>query len=274
MKLAIIGLGVMGKNHYTELKKENINLYCFDIVKADFLSKDDNFYLDLDELIKNDLDAAIIATPTKFHFDIFVKIHKKVKNILIEKPLSFNLEQAYKIKELAKNNNVCVGFCERFNPVSLAFKELLKENEEILYAKFIRASSYPARISDVGVDMDLSVHDIDLANFFGIKSTFEISKNYKNNLCSSIKLNSNKLDILASWEFNCKIRRAFINTNLASYELDFLNSKLFKNNEEIKITLSSSLKQEHKAFINLIKTNNMGFLANIDDAIYTQELLS
>lgn len=271
MNIAIIGLGVMGKNHYTELKKKDVNLYLYDIIKPDWLSENDKFYIDLNELLKNKIDGAIVVTPTKFHYEMFCKIYKNIKNILIEKPLSFDLNEALKIKELSYNNNICIGFCERFNPVSLAYKELAK-NECINYANFIRASQKPARISDVGVDLDLSVHDIDLANFFGLKASFDIKR--LNNPCTQIQLNSQKLQILASWEFHSKIRKAIINTNVSSYELDFLHFTITKNDEIYNIDRFSNLSYEHDEFIKLIKTNDFGYLATLDDAIYTQEVLA
>ncbi|WP_267523876.1 Gfo/Idh/MocA family protein [Campylobacter sp. MG1] len=270
MNIALIGLGVMGKNHYTELKKRDINLFLHDVIKPNWLDNYDNFFISIDELLKNKIDGVIIATPTKFHFEIFKKIYKNIKNILIEKPLSFDMKEAYSIKELAKDNNVCVGFCERFNPVSLMFKKLIAD-ENILSANFIRVSPKPERINDVGVDLDLSVHDIDLASFFGLKNKFDIFK--KNFPCTTIKLHSDNIEILASWDFNIKIRRALINTNVNTYELDFLNCKILKNNENIDIIKHSSLYIEHEEFINLIKTNDFNNLATIDDAIYTQEIL-
>ncbi|MBT0883418.1 Gfo/Idh/MocA family oxidoreductase [Campylobacter sp. RM12640] len=267
MNIALIGLGVMGKNHYTELCKKDINLYCFDLIKPDWID-DNKYFSNLDELLKNDIDGAIIVVPTKYHYEVFSKIKDKINFILIEKPLSFSLDEALAIKN--SGVNVAVGFCERFNPVSLEFLKHIK-NEEIKYASFIRASKKPARISDVGVDLDLCVHDLDLANFFGIKASFKINRT--NNPCTQIKLNSNNLDILASWEFNSRIRKAFINTNVSSYELDFLNSKLIKDETTITLQAHSSLAKEQDEFINYIKTNDLGLLASVDDAIYTQEIL-
>lgn len=270
MNIALIGLGVMGKNHYTELRKRDVNLLLFDIIKPDWVNSSDKFYFDINELLLNKIDGAIIATPTKFHYEIFIKIYKNIKNILIEKPLSLSIDEAYKIKELAYNNNVCIGFCERFNPVSLYFRNLIND-EVIEYANFMRVSQKPARIVDVGVDLDLSVHDIDLANFFGLKEKFYIYKS--NNPCTTIKLHSNSVEIMASWDFHTRIRRAFINTNKASYELDFLNSKIIKNGENIDIIKHSSLYYEQGEFLKLINDNKFNNLATIDDAIYTQQIL-
>lgn len=267
MNIALIGLGVMGKNHYTELRKKDINLFCYDVIKPEWI-EDELYFSNLDELLSNKIDGAIIVVPTKYHYEVFLKLSEKVKYILIEKPLSFNLDEAYAIKQ--SGVNVAVGFCERFNPVSLEFLKQ-SQGEEIKYASFIRASKKPARISDVGVDLDLCVHDIDLANFFGIKAEFNISK--LNNPCTQIKLNSNNLDILASWEFNSRIRKAFINTNVSSYELDFLNSRLIKDEVVMELKSHSSLSREQDEFINYIKTNNLGYLASVDDAIYTQQIL-
>lgn len=264
MKIALIGLGIMGKNHYNELYKKDCELYLYDIVKPDWVK--DNFYDNLDELLTKNIDGAIIATPTKYHFEVFSKIKNHIKYILIEKPLAFNLDEAKAICDF--NNLVAVGFCERFNPVSLKFLELSK-GEKINYASFIRASKKPDRISDVGVDMDLSVHDIDLANFFGIKADF--TKTRLEN--TQIKLSSEKLEILASWQFHSRIRKAFINTDKSSYELDFLNSCIIKDEKIINIAKHSSLAREHEEFFKLIKTNDFGLLAKVEDAIYTQTSL-
>lgn len=169
LKVSILGIGNMGKNHLRVLsmlkgvKVEKI--FDFNEEALKLLSKqyDVPYTTDAEKALDN-IDAAIIVTPTSTHFDYFKLCVGKVTNVFIEKPLAETYEQAQEIKAIANQNNMFVqcGFIERFNPVVLELKKILK-SREVINADFFRTNRLSSRITDVDVVTDLMIHDIDLA---------------------------------------------------------------------------------------------------------------
>ena len=182
IRIGVIGLGKMGKNHLQILSLLNS-------VEVKFVSDLDNkknnnrkflFTKNPFSLLK-EVDAVIIATPTSTHFDIIKKIGKKVKNIFVEKPLAQNFSVAKKIINLVKKNkiNLRVGFIERFNPAVESLLKIIKKNQKIISFDFTRANPLSSRIKDVDVVIDLMVHDLDLAILFNGNVKFVKSYGYK-----------------------------------------------------------------------------------------------
>ena len=167
LKFALIGLGVMGKNHYRALQSVadvQIAALCDPFCKENFAQK---IYVDLDEMLESEnLDAAVIATPTSLHKEAALKCMQKGLNLLIEKPVCANAADAQILLEEAKRRDikVAVGHVERFNPAIATLKKEL-ENEEIYSVQITRNAPFPQRIADVGILADLAVHDIDLIRF-------------------------------------------------------------------------------------------------------------
>ena len=112
--------------------------------------------------IPEKVSAVVISTPTSFHFEIAKFFLESGKHLLVEKPISQTAEEAKQLFELAKNRNLIlqVGHVERFNPAYVKFKELLEE--KVLFIKTLRLAPFQPRNTDVGVVLDLMVHDIDL----------------------------------------------------------------------------------------------------------------
>lgn len=106
-------------------------------------------------------DAAIIATPTQNHFDVAHKLLSLGKHVLIEKPITCTTTESQTLIELAKTRNLViqVGHVERFNP---AFQAARDSIENPRYMELRRASRFTGRSTDIGVVMDLMIHDIDL----------------------------------------------------------------------------------------------------------------
>ena len=82
-----------------------------------------------------------------------------------EKPLTKNIHNGEKLVKKAKKAGVIlsVGHIERHNPVITKARELLDSGEcgEVITLSSRRVSNFPGRISDVGVILDLGIHDID-----------------------------------------------------------------------------------------------------------------
>ncbi len=111
--------------------------------------------------ILDKVDAVTIATPTVTHLELAKVFIKNNISVMIEKPLAANVKEGRKIVSLAKKNNclVAVGHSERCNPVSQALKRL---DIEPKFIEATRISPYPFRSTDVGVVLDVMIHDIDI----------------------------------------------------------------------------------------------------------------
>jgi len=108
-----------------------------------------------------EIDAAVIAAPTDRHADIAENLLSAGKHVFAEKPMTIQRDDANRLAALAaaKKLTLQVGHVERFNP---AFTALEKLSVDVKYVEAVRASSFPGRCLDVGVVMDLMIHDLDL----------------------------------------------------------------------------------------------------------------
>jgi len=108
-----------------------------------------------------DIDAAVVAAPTDMHADIAETLMSAGKHVFAEKPLTITRDDANRLAAQAAASKLTlqVGHVERFNP---AFTALEKLSVDVKYVEAVRASSFPGRCLDVGVVMDLMIHDLDL----------------------------------------------------------------------------------------------------------------
>jgi predicted dehydrogenase len=107
------------------------------------------------------IDAAVIATPTIAHHRVAVDFLKAGTHLLVEKPLSATVAEADDLVEMARRRKVVlqVGHVERFNPALAAAAPHLEEPK---FIEAVRASGFTFRSMDIGVVLDLMIHDIDL----------------------------------------------------------------------------------------------------------------
>lgn len=107
------------------------------------------------------IDAAVVATPTRLHFSVGMDLLQAGIPCLIEKPLASCLAEADQLVALARQKGLVlqVGHIERFNP---AFEAALPVVRNPKYIEAVRASPYTFRSTDVGVVLDLMIHDIEL----------------------------------------------------------------------------------------------------------------
>ena len=110
-------------------------------------------------------DAASIVTPTATHFDLTKTFLQQGRHVLVEKPMTDNAAQAAELVQLAQQRDCVlqVGHVERFNPV---FKYLESVATEPVFIETHRLSPYPARSTDIGVVLDLMIHDLDVVLAF------------------------------------------------------------------------------------------------------------
>jgi predicted dehydrogenase len=289
IRIGIIGIGRMGKNH--------LNILSFlNSVEVKFVSDLDNkknhnksflFTKNPFSLLK-EVDAVIIATPTSTHFDIIKKIGKKVKNIFVEKPLAQNFSEVKKIINFVKKNkiNLRVGFIERFNPAIESLLKIIKKNQKIISFDFTRTNPLSSRIKDVDVVIDLMVHDVDLAILFNGNVKFVKSYGYKkfgkifyitaileheNGVLSRIltsRITQKKIRLI-----NVVIKNKYIECDLLRKEIyiskntkvkDYSKKNfIYKNfGEVVETSPQEALLSELQAFISSCRGLNNKYLAN------------
>ncbi|MCX6164582.1 MAG: Gfo/Idh/MocA family oxidoreductase [Ignavibacteriae bacterium] len=171
IKVGIIGCGHLGKMHLKNIKEiekerkdiELKGIYDIDIDKSKLIAQENktNYFNSLDDIL-NDINAAIIVSPTSTHFDIALKTISKNIHTFIEKPVTDKLENAYLLRADRDGHSktiVQVGHIERFNPALLSVE---KYNLKPLFIESHRLSQYNPRGTDVSVIQDLMIHDIDI----------------------------------------------------------------------------------------------------------------
>ncbi len=166
LRTAVIGAGKMGEIHarvYSELPQSNLTaIIDVDADKAKRLAKKYRCQAaDNPSHLIGKVDAVTISAPTSEHFSISKPLIEAGIAVLIEKPLAADVNQAKEIVTLAKKTGslVAVGHSERCNPVVQAMKRLEIEPKFIEAA---RISPYPFRSTDIGVVLDIMIHDIDI----------------------------------------------------------------------------------------------------------------
>ena len=171
LRVGIIGLGHIGKNHARILSElsgssggetEFAAICDADEKTAHEIAQRFNTSIaaSLEDFVER-IDAATIATPTPSHHPIAKFLLERGKHLLVEKPITENTEHAKELAQLAQNRGLVlqVGHVERFNPV------MSKLEEWLTHPRFIEAhrlSPYPNRSTEIGVVLDLMIHDLEI----------------------------------------------------------------------------------------------------------------
>ena len=172
-RVGVVGVGVMGSNHarvISELPEvELAGIVDIDRHQARNVSRSVGCraFENLDALLECGVEATTIAAPTHLHHDLAITCIRRGIHVLIEKPIASTAEEGRSLIAAARRAGVTlmVGHVERFNPAVQAIKETLV-GEEILSIAITRVGPFPPRMSNVGVVIDLAVHDIDLIRWF------------------------------------------------------------------------------------------------------------
>ncbi len=173
MRVGVIGVGSMGQNHARLLAEKGMLAAVADIVPEAARAVGERYsakhFLSYQELLKTDVDAVVIVTPTSTHKKIAEDAIRAGKHVLLEKPMTGSSDGLEEVAALARSKEVVLagGFTERHNPIVSFAKQSLQAGEfgDLITAATRRVSSTPTRIRDVGVVMDLGVHDIDVVQY-------------------------------------------------------------------------------------------------------------
>jgi predicted dehydrogenase len=166
IKAGVLGVGKMGEYHVGILS-ENRDVELKGISDASeergrVISERYGvpFFKDLNEMLKQ-VDVAIVAVPTKLHYQIGKEVLNAGVHVLLEKPCSDNLEHARELFSLADSKNLIlhIGHVERFNG---AVQELHKLVDEPILVECKRMGPFVERMKDDSVVLDTMIHDIDI----------------------------------------------------------------------------------------------------------------
>lgn len=297
LNVAVIGVGAMGKSHirnYSNLNNVNLVAICdVDKEKAKSIAEEHNtnYYTDCNQMIKKEkIDAVSVCVSTKYHKETAMEIIRNKINVLVEKPIAVTIEEAKEIIDEADKNNIklMVGHIERFNPVVIELKKRIARNElgKIYKVNCTRLSPFPQRVVDVGVIVDLAVHEIDILRYIinskitrvYAETAQRIHSSHEDLLIGTLRFENNILGIInTNWLTPKKVREITITGEKGMFAANYLTQELYfyenefaaKNfdygkgymgvtegkMEEIKIEKEEPLKIELNAFIDCIKNN-------------------
>jgi len=252
LRIGVIGLGSMGKNHARVCSElgtiqlagvSDIDVTVVKNIADRFHTKP--FY-DHKDMIK-EIDAAIIATPTVTHHKIAMDMLNQGKHVLVEKPICDSVQKAEELVKKAKKEEVilAVGHIERYNPAVRFAKESMnaKKLGELISLASKRVSNFPGRIRDVGVIFDFGIHDIDVMRYlagevtsvyaragnFNKSITHEdhanIMLNFENGICGVIEVN---------WLTPVKIRKLFLTCSEYFVEVDYIDQSVTMSSSSFK----------------------------------------
>jgi predicted dehydrogenase len=187
LRLGVVGVGVMGANHarvLTDLPGVRLVGIADPDLRQRAMVSDAlgcRGYPDVEALIANGVDAITIAAPTHLHRDLALTCIRHGVHILVEKPIASSVEEGRAIIAAATRAGVTlmVGHVERFNPAVEAIKGAIR-GEDILSIAITRVGPFPPRMSNVGVVIDLAVHDIDLIRWFTDSDIVEVQPQLSN----------------------------------------------------------------------------------------------
>jgi predicted dehydrogenase len=173
LRVGVIGTGSLGKEHariYADMAWAGA-LQFAGVMDSDHLTARRiaekhrvKAFGSMEELLEA-CDAVSVVTPTSTHFEIASLLLENGKHVLVEKPMTENPTQAAALVETAARRGVLlqVGHVERFNPV---FQYLESAATNPRFIETHRLSPYPARSTDIGVVLDLMIHDLDVVLAF------------------------------------------------------------------------------------------------------------
>jgi UDP-N-acetylglucosamine 3-dehydrogenase len=170
LRAGLIGIGAMGRHHARVLA----TLSGVDFVGVSDPAGDVNnvaqgrpIFKSIDELIALGIDYAVVAVPTIHHLEVGTELANAGIHALVEKPISQDMVTSRALATIFSKARLvgAVGHIERYNPALQEAQRRLEQLGSLYQVVTRRQGSYPSRISDVGVILDLATHDIDLTSW-------------------------------------------------------------------------------------------------------------
>lgn len=275
IRVGVIGVGQMGRHHariYSSMPDvELVGVSDLNRTNAEDVAKryGTTAYSDPLKLIQ-EVDAVSIAVPTSVHKDIAVEVADFGVNMLIEKPIADSIKNAKEIVGAVRKAGVkaMVGHIERFNPAIRRLKNELTSLGDVLCMSGRRVGPYSPRIRDVGVIVDLAVHEIDTMSYLyedramsvyavGGKSK-RFPHEFEDYASIILRYRGNRSGVIeTNWLTSKKIRTLTVVGTDAVASVDYIRKSLeiFRNGDRINLNVDDvePLKCELRHFIDAIK---------------------
>jgi len=170
LRVGVIGLGVMGKNHARVLRTvAGVRV----IGACDPFAGDEDIpipvFRSFDELLSHGPDYCVVAVPTSHHFEVGMTLANAGVSALIEKPVAIDMASANTLATAFRSAGLVagVGHVERYNPALREAQRRIALGElgELIQISTVRQGPFPGRLQDVGVALDLATHDVDLTSW-------------------------------------------------------------------------------------------------------------
>lgn len=247
LKTAVIGVGAMGRNHArvcadipgsTLVGIADVNGEVGEAIARKYRCR---AYEDYRRMLDEETpDAVTIAMPTVDHLQTALEVIARGIHVLMEKPIAFSMEEGEAIIAAAAQAGVklMVGHIERFNPAVLALKEHLAEGElgRVFQIDARRQGPFPARVKDVGVVIDLAVHDLDVMRYVTgaevvrayAETERRIHSTHEDLLTGLVRLNDGTVGTLnINWLTPSKIRELCVTGERGMFRVDYLTQDLY-----------------------------------------------
>lgn len=243
IKVAVIGAGMMGKNHMKTYKSLNgVELVgVYDIFPEAAKAAADTFgiraFSSMEEVAEN-VDAVSVVTTSVTHADVGEFFLNKGIHCMMEKPLACTEEECQRLISAADKNNVVllVGHIERFNPAVEQMGKLLSDTSKIRSLTAQRMSAASGRITDVDVSMDLMIHDVEViqslvkspvVNIQAASVKTKESPMGKDYITALLEFeNGATANITASRITQARVRTLTVTTDTNYIDMDFINQSI------------------------------------------------
>lgn len=242
LDVGVIGVGSMGQNHarlYSDLA-DLVGVYDADLGRAKEVAERFNTtaYEDMNDLMRQ-ADAVSVCVPNAMHFRVAREVISRGVSALVEKPFTGESERAAELCRMAEEAGVTLasGFVERFNPVVHAARDSMRRRSfgDVISLATRRVSSYPARIKDVGVIMDLAIHDIDVTRFitgYEVEAVYALGGRYNHERFEDyvdlfLEMGNGVVAFVeANWLTPMKVRRMSFTCSDGFVEMDYIDQRL------------------------------------------------
>lgn len=178
LRAGLLGVGMMGRHHARVLRElDGVDLVAIADPGGDPHGVAGTLPIlpDIDALIAESVDIAVVAVPTRFHEDAALKLAAAGVHTLVEKPIADTVDAGQRMVDAFAQAGLvgAVGHIERFNPALQEMRRRIAAGElgEVYQVITRRQGPFPSRIADVGVGKDLASHDIDLTAWV-VQSTY------------------------------------------------------------------------------------------------------
>ena len=246
LRSGVIGVGAIGRSHariYADLSSvELVAVADKDPSQARHCARRYGAtpYTDYREMLdKRALDLVSVAVPTTEHLTVTLGAMDRGCHVLVEKPIADSVQEAERMIAASRDSGVVlmVGHVERFNPAVVELKRRLRAGElgRVFQIDARRQGPFPARIRDVGVVIDLAVHDLDVILYVTERNVTRVFAETERRVHTSredllsglMRLDDGTVGTLSvNWLTPTKIRELRVTGERGMFRVDYLTQDL------------------------------------------------